>query len=80
MGENLYMLPSDTNLNIRSGTVRYNNKILVSNGKFSLGKNDKVSASPANALKPEEETTIHKGSFKNQYKNQLSPMKRKKLH
>ena len=32
------------NLNIRSGTVGYNNKILVSNGKFSLGKNDKVNA------------------------------------
>ena len=42
MGENIYMLPSDMNLNIRSGTVRYNNKILVSDGKFSLGKNDKV--------------------------------------
>ena len=29
-------------LKIRSGTVRYNNKILVSDGKFSLGKNDEV--------------------------------------
>ena len=47
MGENMYMLPSDMNLNIRSGTARYNNKILVSDGKFSLGKNDKV-----NSLKP----------------------------
>ena len=42
VGENIYMLPSDMNLNIRSGTVRYNNKILVSDEKFSLGKNDKV--------------------------------------
>ena len=42
VGENIYMLPSDMNLNIRSGTVGYNNKILVSDGKFSLGKNDKV--------------------------------------
>ena len=33
------MLPSDTNLNIKSGTVEYNNKILVSDGTFSLGKN-----------------------------------------
>ena len=32
------------NLKIRSGTVGYNNKILVSDGKFSLGKNDKVNA------------------------------------
>ena len=36
------MLPSDMNLKIRSGTVEYNNKILVSDGKFSLGKNEKV--------------------------------------
>ena len=27
-------------LRIRSGTVRYNNTILVSDGKFNLGKND----------------------------------------
>ena len=30
IGENIYMLPSDMNLNIKSGTVGYNNKILVS--------------------------------------------------
>ena len=30
MGQNIYMLPSDMNLKTRSGTVRYNNKILVS--------------------------------------------------
>ena len=29
MGENIYMLPSDMNLKIKTGTVRYNNKILV---------------------------------------------------
>ena len=40
VGEHLYMLPSDMTLKIRSGTVGYNNKILVSDGKFSLGKND----------------------------------------
>ena len=42
MGENIYMLSSNMNLNIRSGTVGYNNKILVSDEKLSLGKNDKV--------------------------------------
>ena len=42
VGENLYMLPSDMNLKIRSGTAGCNNKILVSNGKFSLGKNENV--------------------------------------
>ena len=44
MGENIYMLPGDMNLNIKTGTVGYNNKILISDGKFSLGKNDKVNA------------------------------------
>ena len=38
------MLPSDMNLKIRLGTVEYNNKILVSNEKFSLRKNEKVKA------------------------------------
>ena len=42
VGETIYMLPSDINLNIRLGTVGYNNKILVSGGNFSLEKNDKV--------------------------------------
>ena len=42
IGENLYMLPSDMNLKIKTGTVGYNNKILVSDGNFSLGKNDEV--------------------------------------
>ena len=42
VGQNIYMLPSDMNLKIRSGTIGYNNKILVSDEKFSLGKNDEV--------------------------------------
>ena len=42
IGQNIFMLPSDMNLKIRSGTVGYNNKILVSDEKFSLGKNDNV--------------------------------------
>ena len=43
MGQNIYMLPSDMNLKIKKGTVGYNNRILVCNGNFSLGKNDEVS-------------------------------------
>ena len=42
IGEIIYMLPSNMNLKIRSGTARYNNKILVPDGKFNLGKNNKV--------------------------------------
>ena len=42
IGQNIYMLPSDMNLKIKTGTVGYNNKILVSDEKFSLAENDEV--------------------------------------
>ena len=42
--ENLYMLPSNMTLKIKTGTVGYNNKILISNGKFILGKNEKANS------------------------------------
>ena len=44
IGESIYMLPSDLKSKIKTGTVRYNNKILVSNGNFILGKNEKVNS------------------------------------
>ena len=42
VGESIYMIPSDMTLRIMSGTVGYNNKILVSDGNISLGKNENV--------------------------------------
>ena len=36
--QNVYMLPSDMNLKIKTGTVGYKKKILACNEKFSLGK------------------------------------------
>ena len=51
VGESIYMIPSDMKLKIRSGTVGYNNKILVSDGKFILGKNEKVSSLETPAIK-----------------------------
>ena len=42
VGESICMILSDMNLKVRSGTVGYNTKMLVSDGKFSLGKNDEV--------------------------------------
>ena len=51
VGENLFMLPSNMELRIRSGTVWYNNKILVSDGKFNLGKNDEVNSLKTPAIK-----------------------------
>ena len=47
MGESIHMLSSDTNLNISSGTVGYNNKILASDIGFSLGRNDTLKSSMA---------------------------------
>ena len=44
VGESIYMLPSNMKLKIKTGTVGYNNKILVSDGNFSLGKNDGVNS------------------------------------
>ena len=51
VGEHLYMLPSNLKLKIRPGTVGYNNKILVSDGKFNLGKNDEVNSLETPAIK-----------------------------
>ena len=44
MGRGIYMLPSDMNLKIKTFTVGYNNKILIFDGNFSLGKNDEVNS------------------------------------
>ena len=54
IGESIYMIPSEMNVKCRSGIAGYNNKILVSDEKFNLGKNDEVNAGLA---KSEEETT-----------------------
>ena len=58
VGENIYMLPSDMNLKIRSGTAGYNDIILVSDGKFILGKNQKVNSLEARS-DPQEETPCY---------------------
>ena len=50
------MIPSDMNLKIRSGTVRYNNKILVSDEKFILGKNEKVNSLESAAMKSHKDS------------------------
>ena len=56
VGESIYMIPSDMTFKIRSGTVGYNNKILVSDEKFILEKNEKVNSLEAPVMKS------HKGS------------------
>ena len=50
------MLPRNLKLKIKTGTVRYNNKILLSDEKFILGKNEKVNSLETPVIKN------HKGS------------------
>ena len=45
------MIPSHMELRIKTGTVGYNNKILVSDGNFSLGKNGNVNSLETPAIK-----------------------------
>ena len=54
------MIPSDMKLKIRSGTVRYNNKILVSDGNFSLGKNDEVNSLEPATMKSHKDSNLVK--------------------
>ena len=68
VGKHLYMLPSDMELRIRSGTVRYNNKILVSDGNFSLGKNDEVNSLESPAI---ETNSLETPVIKNHKTNSL---------
>ena len=56
VGESIYMLSSNMKLKIKTGTVGYNNKILVSDWKFIPGKNEKVNSLEAPVIKN------HKGS------------------
>ena len=58
VGESSYMLPSNLKLKIKTGTVGYNNKILVSNGNFILGKNEKVNSLEATSALQAETTAI----------------------
>ena len=58
VGESIYMLPSDMLLKIKSGTVRYNNKILVSDGKFILGKNDEVNSLQTPVMKSHKVSNV----------------------
>ena len=71
VGEHLYMLPSDMNLKIRSGTVGYNNKILVSNGKFILGKNEKVNSLETPAIKNHKTNSLETSAINSHKTNSL---------
>ena len=69
------MLLTDMNLKIKTVTVWYNNKILISDGKFSLGKNDKVNASvlePVISMPKVTSVTSHKTIAQQTHAHKLS--------
>ena len=76
VGENLVMLPTNVELRIRSGTVGYNNKILISDGNFNLGKNDEVNSlkarsAPQVATPAIETNSLETPAIKNHKTNSL---------
>ena len=74
VGENLYMLPSDMNLKIRSGTAGYNNNILVSDGKFSLGKNENVNLTVLVMKSHKTNSLAQKPNFSHNEKQEPQPI------
>ena len=66
------MLPSNMELRIRSGTVGYNNKILISNEKFNLGKNDEVNSLEVPAIKSHKTNSLETPAIKNHKTNSLA--------
>ena len=60
-------------LKIRPGTVGYNNKILVSDRKFNLGKNDEVNSLDATAIKSHKTNSLKTSAIKNHKTNSLEP-------
>ena len=70
IGQNIYMLPSNMELKIKTGAVGYNNKILISVGNFSLGKNDEVNLITP-AIKNHKTNSVETPTIKNHKTNPL---------
>ena len=79
VGERIYMIPSDMKLKIRSGTVGYNNKILVSDGNFSLGKNNEVNLAVP-AIESHETNSLEIPAIKSHKTNSLETPAMKSTH
>ena len=71
MGENVYRLPSNMNLKIMTGAIRYNNKILVLDEKFILGKNENVNSLETPAIKNHKTNSLETRAIKNHKTNSL---------
>ena len=57
-------------LKIKTGTVRYNNKILISDGNFSLGRNDEVNL-VVPAMESHKTNSLETPAIKNHKTNSL---------
>ena len=58
-------------LKIKTGAVGYNNKILVSNGNFILGKNEKVNSLETSAIKNRKTNSLETPTIKTHKTNPL---------
>ena len=65
------MLPSDLKLKIKTGTVGYNDKILVSDEKYILGKNEKVNSLETPAIKIHKTNSLETPTIKTHKTNPL---------
>ena len=72
VGQNIYMLPSNIKLKIKTGTVGYNNKILVSDGNLSLGKNNEVNL-VVPAMKSHKTNSLETPAIKSHKTNSIEP-------
>ena len=72
VGESIFMIPSDMNLKIRSGAAGYNNKILISDGKFNLRKNDEVNLAVP-AMKSQKTNSLETSAIKSHKTNSIEP-------
>ena len=76
IGESIYIIPSDMKLKIKTGTVGYNNKILVSDGKFILGKNGKVNSLEVPVMKSHKDSShVNQTEVTHKDSDQLSLIK-----
>ena len=74
MGESIYMLPSDLKLKIKTGTVGHNNEILISNGNFTLGKNEKVNSLETPAIINHKTNSLETPTIKSHKTNPLETL------
>ena len=79
VGQNIYMLPSNIELKIKTGTVGYNNKILVSVGNFSLGRNNEVNLITP-AIKNHKTNSVEIPTIKNHKTNPFETPAMKSTH